>query len=338
MTNEEFLTEVRRRAAAGEVSRSELLAAFSAGRPETAEHRRFAVSRALYVVGGVIVLLGLVFLVQQNWAALSSLVRVLVTLGAAGALYIAGAILVRAGHATGSGPIFLFLAALLAPTGVLVALHEAGVEWWHAGSVVLQSGMFTIFYALSLVALRQSFFAPLAVIAGTTFYYALITWFLPETVIATLRIDLIYEYATLLLGIIYLLLGFGSAQTKVRQSTEALYFLGLLAFFGAAFPLAGTGFKTVGNLIWEVFLPGCAVGAVFLSIPLRSRAFLFLGALALAGDIIKLTSEHFPDVLGWPITLVITGFVIIAIGYGTLLLHKRYLAKNASLGASSMPA
>jgi hypothetical protein len=64
---------------------------------------------------------------------------------------------------------------------------------------------------------------------------------------------------------------------------------------------------------------------MFIAIHLRSRAVLIFGAAFLVGDIFKLTSEYFQDSLGWPLMLVLAGFLLIGVGYLTFYLNNKYL-------------
>lgn len=338
MTKDELLAEARRLATAGQLTRAELLAAYDAGSPSQRlpSARRATATSALQVTGGLIVLLGVVFLIQQNWSVFPSLVRILVTLGAAVLLYGAGAVLTTSGQARGASTAFLLLSTFLAPAGLAVTLHEANVEWWRAGPQVLQSVFFFAVFLASRFALRRRFYTFFAIFFATYAYYALITWFLPEKAMLTLRIDLIYEYATLLLGLGYVLLGAALARTTERSYADLLYFFGLLAFFSAAFALAGVHLQSPTNIVWEILLPGLAAAAIVLGIPLQTRSFLFVGVLALAGDVVKITSVYFPDTLGWPVALIIAGFSLIGIGYLALALNRR-LSADRSATALSVP-
>ena len=60
---------------------------------------------------------------------------------------------------------------------------------------------------------------------------------------------------------------------------------------------------------------------------------LVLGSLYLMGYIMKITAEYFSDSLGWPVSLVLVGFALIAIGYATFMMNQRFMKKvEANLG------
>ena len=75
----------------------------------------------------------------------------------------------------------------------------------------------------------------------------------------------------------------------------------------------------------SVIYIGLNFGVLFLSVALKSRAMLVIGSLYLMGYILKITAEYFSDSLGWPISLVIAGFALIAVGYGTFRINQKYI-------------
>ena len=80
-------------------------------------------------------------------------------------------------------------------------------------------------------------------------------------------------------------------------------------------------------MIWELLFPGIVFAIMFLSIPLKSRSFLIVGAGYLMAYLEKITSEYFSEGLGWPLALIILGFAIIGVGYYAYHLNKKYLAQ-----------
>lgn len=324
MTREELLAQVRLRMARGEITRADVLATLAvAPLPQgtTTAGRRFAVSNVLYCVGGLVVFLGIIILVFQNWEFLPSIVRIFVTLGVAIAALIAGTLLGTNEKLRTVSAVFYLLSAVLAPLGFSVTLNEVGISWWAAGWQTVQAGVLAAAFLVARLALRQYLFTFFTIVFGTWFYYALIAWLL--TNLGSRTAELVYEYATLLLGIAYVLLGSALTRTRERFYTDLLYLAGLLTFFGAAFALSG--FSAGEHPLWETLLPLLALGAVFASIPLKSRIFLFVGGLALAADVVKLTSVYFAGTLGWPLVLVVAGLGLIVVGYVTFALNQRYL-------------
>jgi hypothetical protein len=77
---------------------------------------------------------------------------------------------------------------------------------------------------------------------------------------------------------------------------------------------------------WELVFPGLVFGVMFLSVYLRSKAFLTFGSLYLVAYIFKITGEYFAESMGWPLVLVLTGLGLIAIGYLHFSLKRKYLS------------
>ncbi len=69
-----------------------------------------------------------------------------------------------------------------------------------------------------------------------------------------------------------------------------------------------------------------ALGTLFLSINLKSGSFLTFGTLFIMAYILKITAEYFTRGLGWPLALVIAGLMLIAIGYLSFYLKKKYIS------------
>ena len=125
------------------------------------------------------------------------------------------------------------------------------------------------------------------------------------------------------IGASFMVLGYAFRVLFTKVITPWLYAFGALAVLGGTFALQG--FKPDQSAFWEIIYPGLVFGAMFIAIFLRSRAVLIFGAAFLVGDIFKLTSEYFQDSLGWPLMLVLAGFLLIGVGYLTFYLNNKYL-------------
>jgi len=131
-------------------------------------------------------------------------------------------------------------------------------------------------------------------------------------------------YRVLCAGLVYGFLGYAFKDTSQRALTGALYGFGAFYFLGAALALGD--WNPHQNIFWELAFPGLVFGVMFLSVHLKSKAFLTFGSLYLMAYIMKITTEYFKDSLGWPLTLVVTGLGLIAIGYLHVNLKQRYLS------------
>ncbi len=320
------LAEVTRLATEGLLDHEELLHAFDAGsrgRVSETRRRHIGITEVLYVIGGSIVLLGVVLLVAQNWDVLNTVTRVVATLGSGIAAYVVGVLFSRETRTDRAGHAFFLLSALLMPTGLAVTFREAGFSVGTAGMQSLMAMLLLAAYGASRLVFRRSLFTLFSVIFGTWLFYSLATWLFQNAAsfYDTLRF---YEYLTLLAGVSHILLGYAFLRTSDRPLVGFLYGAGLVGFLSSALGLGG--WVPNQNVFWEVVFPGLALGAVFLSVVIRSRIFLTFGSLFLMAYIVKITSEYFSGSLGWPFALVIAGLVLMGIGYGTFAVHRRYLS------------
>ncbi|MGH2611719.1 MAG: hypothetical protein ACRDFB_01560, partial [Rhabdochlamydiaceae bacterium] len=133
-----------------------------------------------------------------------------------------------------------------------------------------------------------------------------------------------YEYRVLFVGLSYLFLGYYLSSTLQRDLAGALYGFGSLFFLGAALSLGG--FKPSQNIFWELIFPGLVFVILYLSVHLKSKAFLTFGTLFVMIYILKITGEYFSGTLGWPISLMFCGVALIGVGYYAFSLNKKYLS------------
>lgn len=327
MDKQELLSEISLLAAQGDVQQEEMLAAFrQAQTPKTIQppRSRWNLAEILYYIGGLIVLIGVVVLVGQNWEVLNSFTKIMATLGSGIAAFIVGTLFIQSANTTRLGQAFYVLSAILNTVGLVVTFDQAG---WQTGTAATQSIMAAILagaYICARLWLKRKVFTAFGVIFSTGLFYSFMTYLFGRD--ASFEDGLkFYEYLTLAVGVSYLLLGYYFSRSEERLLTGPLYTFGLLGFLGASLALGG--WSPNQNVFWELIFPAIIFCVIYLSIHLKSRAFLILGALYLMGYILKITAEYFTDSLGWPLALVIVGLLLMAIGYLTFYLNKKYLKR-----------
>ncbi len=322
MDKDTLLQQIRSFSAKRLVTREEVTAAFEAGAGDDVEVTPQAgVSRILYYVGGAVVFLGISVLIWQHWSALNNAARILSTLGSGIAAYYAASLFSRDERFEAAGRAFYFIAALVIPLGLRVTFKIGGLD---VGSDVVQSliaGILLVTFLLSYLVDRKTVFTIFNIIFGTWLFFSVTNLFDMSSSWFDWKFS---AYRILSTGLTYMLLGYYLAQTSQRALTGALYGFGSFFFLGAALALGD--WKPHQNVFWELVFPGLAFGVIFLSVYLKSKAFLTFGSLYLMGYILKITSEYFADSLGWPLALVLTGFGLIAIGFLHFNLKKRYLS------------
>jgi len=324
MKKEEILSQIVEACAKGLVTKQEVLSAYEQGKQTSGQAgTHVSVSKVLYYIGGIIVLLGIAVLVWQNWAQLSVMTRVLATLGSGIAAYLVAVFLSREQRFYELAQAFHIISAFLLPTGLFVVFDAAGVDVYTSGMQSVISGILLITYAATYWVFRRDLFVAFSVLFTTWFYYSFATY-LVRDLQGTLAPETFYEYLTLVAGLSYGVLAYFFAQRNQARVAGWLYGLGTLGFLGAALSLGG--WFPDRNVFWEIMFPGLSFGAIFLSIYVKSRSMLIIGALYLMAYILKITSEYFAQSLGWAFTLVVVGFLLIALGYGVVYINKKYLS------------
>ena len=96
-------------------------------------------------------------------------------------------------------------------------------------------------------------------------------------------------------------------------------------FFSSAAMLSGL-FALVQDSPLEVFFLGAACGIVFWSTWAKSRSLLFVGTVAILSYVGYYTAEHFTEVVGWPIALILFGLLLIALSAVAFRINRKYIA------------
>lgn len=319
---QEALQYIKNLAVEKVVSREELVSAYDEG-TGVAHTRRFGMSEILYYIGGMIVFLGIAILIEQNWSALSIFTKIFATLGSSVAAYFVGMAFSREKRFENIGSAFYLISALVMPIGLYVVFDNVHYDLSNLG---VQSFIFALLffvYYSSFALFKKNIFLVFSIIFGTILYF-LFTGFLVGNNIY-FNDSKFYEYRVLAAGLAYMLLGYSFMKTERAPLTGFLSGFGILGFLGGALALGG--WHPSQNTFWELIFPVLIFLLFYISTKIKSRSYLVFGTLFLMGYIIKITSEYFANSLGWPLALVIAGLLVIASGYVSIYLGKRYISK-----------
>jgi uncharacterized membrane protein len=286
--------------------------------PTPVDHSK-NITSILYGIGALIAIVGVGVLVGQNWEEIGFVGRMLVSVGIALLTYSFGLTLGVGPHRILSQVLF-FTSALLAPLGAFVLLDEAAIEMT-SGVQWVTALLLTTIFTTALFITRRTVLLLISLGYATWWYYAFIA-----SALSSSPLDEFYvvRTATIFLGLSYLLVGYGCRSFFVvrdeaegveqRRIQDLIYGAGTAALLGAGMSFGG---------VWDVLLIAPIFAAFYGSTYLKSRSMLIVAGLFLIGHIINLTSKYFIDTIGWPIALIVVGFMIIGIGYGTLSLGKK---------------
>lgn len=325
MKKEDLLKQIKKIVSQKLITKDELIAACDeALKVETAGVFSYQnnVVKILYYLGGIVVFLGISVLIWQNWFVLNVLTKIVVTLGSAIAAYIIGLIFLRDKKLEKVGLAFFFISALVAPIGLYITFDSAGLYAKSAEIQALISGILFVVYLSSYFIFREDIFAVFNIIFGTWLFFSFTNFLVSNAPHLTEKNFFLYRI--LLTGLTYILLGYFYFLKEKFSFSGFLYGFGAWSFLGAALALGG--WSPNQNIFWELIFPLLTFGTIFLSVFFKSRAFLIFGSIYLIGYLLKITAEYFSKGLGWPLALVLLGFLMMGIGYLSFHLNKKYIS------------
>ncbi|MCL5774811.1 MAG: DUF2157 domain-containing protein [Patescibacteria group bacterium] len=326
MEKQQLLAELRNSISAGEISQAEISGLFagevSAGAvPETGS-RHASLSQIMYYLGGAIVFLGITILLGQNWQYFGPGVKIFVTLGSAIAAFVVAVLLLGYPSLKGVAQAFFLISGLVLPLGMYITVDKMGFD---IQSNTVQPRIWLIVFGAFLAAFLK-YKSPVLALFAILYATGAYSFAVDSVVSQNLSYDSkIVEYKILVASVAYMCLGYYLSETAQKALTGFLYGFGVLAFLGSSMALGG--WNPNQNAFWELVFPLLVFVVIFLSVYLKSKSFLVFGSLFLVGYIFKLTGEYFQESLGWPLALVIAGFLVMLVGFYAVRLGKRYFPK-----------
>jgi len=284
---------------------SAVLAEHPKSEPES--RARALIVRALGYLGGTFVFAGIAAFIALQWDTMNSAARVIITLGpgiAAAILAVLSSRDVRFDKAV--APLFL-IAAVLEPTGLLVAFKEFGSGGDARWAALVTAAVVAIQFGVFFSAMRQS------MLLFLTAFFATLFWF---TAFDLIGMD--NEAAALTIGGSLLLAAVGVDRTAHAAITPSWYFFGGIGFLYGLFDL-------VGRTPFEIVFIMAASGFVYLSAAIQSRTLLLVATAAILAYTGWFTSEHFADSLGWPLALMLFGLLMIGLSALAFRIDRQYI-------------
>ena len=323
MNKEEFFKELSSKISTGEISEAEIAARLNLNQnmpapsginPKGSTH--FSLNKMLYVLGAAIVVIGVIIFVYQVWNDIGSLGRISVTLGLGLLITAIGSVLLKQKPEDNIGMIFHFMGGILIPGGAMVTLHELSTGQDLMWPIAITFGIIFTFYLLLNYIHKNAILTFFAIANGTAFIYLTVQAIIGGTFYV--HGDL-YAYLTMVVGVSYLLLAYSFRGNWNEKLIGVLYFFGSAGFLGAAFS------RVFDSVPWQMIYFLIVIGGLFLSTYLKSRSVLVVSTLFLIAHVSFITGKYFADSLGWPIVLVILGFIFIGLGYVSININKKYI-------------
>lgn len=329
MNKEELLQELATKISTGEISRDEVVGRFGftpiAQNDLKTENLRtstpFSVTKMLYVLGAAIVVIGIVIFVHQIWYDIGSFGRISVTLGLGFLITAIGSMLLKNKPEDAIGTVFHFMGGMLIPGGAAVTLSELnlGEGDWDIAIAFTFAVIFAFYLFLDFIH-KNAVLTFFAIANGTATVYLVLNAVLGGPFEGWFGIRDIYQYTTMIIGASYLLLAHAFRDGWNKKLVGILCFFGITSFLGTAF------FQVFDSVLWQILYFIIVISGLALSVYMRSRSILVMSTLFLIAHVSYITSEYFANSLGWPISLVILGFIFIGLGYVSISINKKYIS------------
>jgi len=316
MNKEELLDELYSRIKSGEISRQDVIRRLADSQEEKSHN--FSVTRLLYIIGAAIVVIGIIIFVGQIWDDIGVFGRILVTLILGLIFAGAGSVLMKEKPGNYIGGVFHFIGGVLIPSGAIVTLNELDVNLNTVWPIIGVFFATFLFYLILDRIHKHPVLTFFTIVNGSIFAYHL---FAKMTEGLSDSSEII-PYFFIILGASYLLLSDAFKDTWNQR------LIGLLYFFGSGMFLLASFSKVIDSPAWQIAYVFIIAGAFLLSVAMRSRIILAISTIFLLAYVSYITGEYFADSLGWPISLVILGFIFIGLGYGSITISNKYIRRN----------
>lgn len=290
-----------------DLSAAEVLAEISSA-PDESDDKTSVLTKMLGYFGGIFVLAGLGVFIEMQWSSMNSFARIVITLGSGIAAFVVAYFAVNDERwEKVATPLFL-VAALLQPMGILVAIDEfsSGGDERHA--ILFTAGVLLIQQTLAFSKLRRTVLVFAALVFGVCFYGTGMD-----------LIDLDEDLIVFTVGLSLLSVTYAIDRTRHAVITPFWYFAGSTAMLVGLFSL-------IEETVLEILFLGAACGLVFLSTWVKSRSVLAVGTVAILGYVGYYTAEHFTNVVGWPIALILFGMLLIGLSAAAFRINRKYIA------------
>jgi hypothetical protein len=306
---EEALKQIADIAQAHDLTASEILAGLSPTEEGT-DSKSSVLTRLFGYLGAIFVLAGLGVFIEMQWEEMNSVARITVTVGSGIAAFVM-ALFASADERweKAATPLFL-LAALMQPTGILVALDEFSSGGDERYAFLLTSGVLLIQQGLIFLKTGRTVLLFTSLIFGAWLFGT-----------AMDLLDLDGDLIFFTLGLSLLFVTYSIDRTPHATITTFWYFVSSTAMLTAFFSL-------VEHSVLEVLFLGAACGVVFLSTWVKSRSLLVVGTVAILGYVGYYTAENFTDAIGWPIALMLFGLLLIGLSAVAFRINRKYIAVN----------
>ncbi len=328
MDTKSLLAAVEESARAGTVSLAEITDAYerasavAVSSPVTHasffSFKKLDISSVVSFIGSGIVFIGVLFLVVQHWDELNTFSRILITLGFSLSCYIAALGLYISRRFEYAEFWLYLLFSLVFPIGMVVLFDSFSLlsADYTPSLISFCILLFHILYGFATKRLAPFLFG---LLMATYFFFAITDFLYSRSAFIIADFSL---YRLLFVSSAYLLLGYGISHTIYLPLRSFIYKVGLIGLLLAILGLGG--YRPDQVIFWEFVFPIVAAGLIAIGIFMKEQNFFVLPSFGIMIFVPKISFEYFSDSVGWPLTLIFTGLILVGLGVSLVRFRKEY--------------
>jgi uncharacterized membrane protein len=268
-------------------------------------------TRIFGYIGGIFIFAGIAIFIGMHWDDFGSAMRVMLTLGTGFSLFVLAVAVDRDGRFTRTATPLFIIAALMEPSGIIVALKEYSRGGDPAHGILFMNFVMLAQQGLVFMSLRRTFLALSSVFFGTCMF-----------AVGFDLLEMDHNLIGATIGVSLCAVAWALGESKHRPAAGFVYFIGSALFMAAAW-------DWLEHKPLEILILGLSCGLIVLSTVARSRALLTVGTLSTLSYIGYFTARHFADSDAWPLVLMLTGIVMIGLSALAVKLNKKYISGAA---------
>lgn len=306
---DEALAQIAQLARTHQIPLEQIAAALGRQEIEANKKDGATLTRLFSYLGGIFILAGLSAFIGMNWDYLNTAARITVTLGPGLVCVLIAGVAARQQRPDKLVTVLLVLSALLQPTGLFVTAYEFSTGGGDARlAAALIFGVLAAQYGLLFSTMRRT----------TPLFFAIYYGFSSFVALGALA-GFHEDFIMCICGASLLAISYGLQRTPYNSICGFGYFIGSIL-------LLWLGFDLLHNSPLELLYLGIAAFMLYVSTIVGSRSILITASLAILSYISYFTQRHFLDSFGWPVSLVILGFVFFGVGKLALRLNRKLAA------------
>lgn len=310
MNQNDALEEILAIAKRNNLTLTDIAEAFNPPSEAKNRQQKNIINHVFGYMGGLLIFAGIIIFISMKWNDIHVIGQIFLTLGFGFCAFLM-ALTCAKQHVfeKASTPLFL-IAAILQPMGVVIFLQE-----YASGTAPVKAVLF-----ISILFLIQQGFVFLAMQRTVLLFTSL--FFMYGAFFASFNLlEVPYKTTWFVLSLSLLLLSWAINQTRHQPLTPLLFFISSICFFWVTFDI-------LKHRPYEIFYLGISCTLIFLAIAIRNRTLLATSTIAMLGYIGYFSGKNFPNTIGWPITLIIMGIVLILLSSLVIKLDRKYIKQT----------